>query len=292
MKNIFIGIDGGGTKTRVLIEDEVGNKIGEGIGGPSNIRLSVENAWKSIYDAIAQALDGTGVNLENDQYNFHAGMGLAGVSIIEAKKQFLDTANPFKTLILESDAHIACLGANKGNDGAIISIGTGVIGYLINNKHYYRVSGWGFPHADTAGGAWFGMEITRLTFSWIDGCISASPVLEKVLTHFDNDISKFVQWANTSNASQFATLAPYVVKGLAYNDPNSVKLFEQAAVEVDLLIKALFNKSKNSELQLMLLGGLATFIKPFLQFKKISVNQDKDAAIKGAQYLIREDVNL
>ena len=292
MENIFIAVDGGGTNTKVLIEDEAGNKIGKGVAGPSNIRLSVENAWKSIYSAIDMALLGTDIKLKDNKYAFHIGLGLAGVSIIAAKKQFVNTSNPFKSLVLESDAHVACLGANHGNDGGVISVGTGVIGYSICGDKSYRVSGWGFPHADTGGGAWLGMEISRLVFSWLDCCTSASDVIEKIFTHFDNDTSKFVQWANSANASQFATLAPFVVKGLTSNDIYSVKLFEKAAKEIDLLIKALSTKSKNSKLQFKLIGGLATFMKPFLQSKNISVNQDAEASINGAQYLIRESVVL
>ncbi len=32
-KDIYIGVDGGGTKTKVVVEDSNGKKIGEGIGG-------------------------------------------------------------------------------------------------------------------------------------------------------------------------------------------------------------------------------------------------------------------
>ena len=32
----FLGIDGGGTKTRAIILDETGRLLGAGLGGPSN----------------------------------------------------------------------------------------------------------------------------------------------------------------------------------------------------------------------------------------------------------------
>ena len=43
-KNIFIGIDGGGTKTKLRMEDENGNLLAQSKGGPANIRLSVTNS--------------------------------------------------------------------------------------------------------------------------------------------------------------------------------------------------------------------------------------------------------
>jgi glucosamine kinase len=290
MKNIFIGVDGGGTKTKVSIQDEAGKNLGTGIGGPSNIRLSVDNAWDSIYNAINQALERTGITINDEKYSFHIGLGLAGVSILEAKKQFLNKPTPFKTLILKSDAHIACLGSSNGKNGAIVSIGTGVIGYLIDDNNTHKVSGWGFPHADTAGGAWLGMEITRLTFKWIDGCISPSPVLEDIFKHFNNDLTKLVQWANSANSSDFAKLAPYVVNGLKTEDKYSKQLFEKAGEEIDLLITALLKTNQSKEnLSCSLMGGLAPFVLPFLNTKNIKLNNDNNAAIRGAQYLIRKN---
>lgn len=291
-KSYFIGVDGGGTKTKVVIEDQNGNLVGTGIGGASNIRLSVDNAWKSIYDAISQALYGTGIVLEDKNLDFHIGMGLAGVTIVDAKHRFLNTANLFKTLVLESDAHIACLGANDGGDGMIISVGTGVIGYMIKGKKSFRIGGWGFPHADTAGGAWIGMEAIRLTFSYADGCIPESEVLRNVYDHFDNDTFKMCQWACAANSTQFASIAPYVIKGIDKKDVYSEKLMTLAADEIDSMILSLRKKAGNEEISCSLLGGISPFLMPYLKSDNLKINHDKDAAAKGAMYFIRGSVDI
>lgn len=45
MRRVFlVGIDGGGTKTQVRIEDESGQLIGQAKGGPGNIRSSVSQS--------------------------------------------------------------------------------------------------------------------------------------------------------------------------------------------------------------------------------------------------------
>ena len=54
--DIFIGIDGGGSKSKVRIEDARGHLLGQAVGGPANIRLSVSEAWRSIYAALEEAL--------------------------------------------------------------------------------------------------------------------------------------------------------------------------------------------------------------------------------------------
>ena len=285
-KDIFIGVDGGGTKTRVLIEDAAGNKIGEAIGGAANIRLSVKQAWNSINNAIDEVLEDSYFALNDGNYNFHIGLGLAGVSILKAKQEFLKTHHIFSTIILESDAHVACMGAHDGNDGSIISIGTGVIGYSINSGKTHRVSGWGFPHADTGGGAWLGMEAARLTFSSIDGCLKPSMLTDLVFANFDNDLSKFVAWANSSSSTQFAELAPFVIKAMRNNDQYAIELLKKAAKEVDLLAKALAKKN-DSVLNCSLLGGISPFLIPYIKNKaKISLCKPGKSAAKGAVYLI------
>jgi glucosamine kinase len=291
-EDIFIGVDGGGTKTEVLIENFAGNKIGEAIGGAANIGPSVKQAWHSINNAISKALEDTSIFLDNKNYNFHIGLGLAGVSIVQAKKEFLKTRHNFSSIILESDAHIACLGVHDGSDGSIVSVGTGIIGYTIDSEKTYRVGGWGFPHADTGSGAWLGLEAVRLTFSSIDGCTKPSILTDLILSHFDNNLSNFVTWANTSNSTQFAKLAPFVIEAAQKDDQYAEKLLKKAGNEIDLLLKALDKKS-TSTLKCYLLGGMSSFLMPYITNKdNISLCEPGKSATKGAIYLIRNHYNL
>ena len=50
-QHLFIGVDGGATKSIVRVEDETGRLLGKEIGGPANIRLSVDQSWQSIHSA-------------------------------------------------------------------------------------------------------------------------------------------------------------------------------------------------------------------------------------------------
>jgi len=161
-KDIFIGVDGGGTKCKVRIEDAEGNLLGQARGGPAQIRISVDQAWQSILAAINEALKSTGISLVDKNYRFHAGFALAGTEVKEAVDDFLSRPHPFTNISLKSDAYAACLGAHGGKDGAIINIGTGVIGMRISGDEVIQVGGWGFPHGDEGGGAWLGLEAVRL----------------------------------------------------------------------------------------------------------------------------------
>jgi glucosamine kinase len=292
-QDIFIGIDGGGTKSKVRIEDNAGRLLGQAVGGPSNIRLSVDTAWQSIYYALEEGLKPAGISLQDNNYRFHVAMGLAGCEVSEAQKEFLSRAHPFKTLQLITDAHIACIGAHGAQDGAIIIIGTGAIGYQIQNGKGVRVSGWGFPHDDEGGGAWLGLEAARLTFQWLDHRIEKSALLEDIFDFFNRDIESFVAWANRANSTEFARLAPIVINHSQQEEILSVRLMKKAAHAIDRVSVALEKMRVKSDKSLpcSLFGGIAPFLEPWLgEDLRSKLVPRKSDANTGAILMIRDIV--
>ncbi len=290
-QKIFIGADGGGTKTKVQVEDENGKILGTGKSGPGNIRTSVDLAWNSIYSGLKEALLQAGLKLEDPNYEYHAGLGLAGYEVPEAVKDFLRKPHPFKTISLESDAIIACLGAHAGQDGAIIIVGTGVHGCEVFKGKIIHVGGWGFPHGDEGGGAWLGMEAVRLTLKSIDGRSYATSICEAVLEKFDNNVTALVTWAVQARPGDFGTLAPLVIEHAALGDTHAMMLLDMAASEIDLIAEALDDAIDGNDLSLTLFGGIAPHLKsrlsPEIQARLVERRFD---ATRGAIFLARQKV--
>lgn len=289
-KNIFIGLDGGGTKTKLIIEDEHGKVLGRGRGGPAQIRLSPSQAWSSIFHALDEALKEAKLSINDPGYFFHVGMGLAGTELPNACRAFLEKPHPFKTIDLRSDAYTACLGAHNGKDGDIIIIGTGVIGYQVFEGFESQVNGWGFPHGDEGGGAWLGMQAVRHTLKWQDGRGEKSSMLGAIFKQFDLDLTKMIIWANQAKSTQFAELAPIVLQYLEQKDPISTQLIERAALEINQVGAALEKINKTS-LPCSLFGGVSSFIEPYLeQTLKQRIVPRKYDATQGAVIMIRQKV--
>ena len=259
MQDLFIGVDGGGTKTRAIIQDRSGNTLGEGIGGPGNIRSSVPQSWASVHEAITYASQAAKIKLKN--FRVHIGLGMAGTELNSAKQAFLATPHDFYTLVLDSDAHVACLGFHGGKDGAIIIIGTGVIAYQIYQNQIFRAGGYGFPHSDEGGGAWLGMELLRLTFKAFDQRIKWTPLLKKVFAINKNDIAVLSHYANTAHPQDYAQLAPLIFQFM-HQDETAHRLMQKAATEINLVHQSLWQQS-GVHCPLGLLGGVAPFIQGF-----------------------------
>ncbi len=287
---IFIGIDGGGTKSKIRVEDHTGRLLGQSVGGPANIRLSVDDTWQSIYRALDEALSPIGISLHNTHYQFHAVMGLAGCEATSAYEEFMRRQHPFTTLQVISDAHIACLGAHEGKDGAIIIVGTGVVGYQIEAGKNSRVGGWGFPHDDEGGGAWLGLEAARLTFQWLDHRIEKSALVEDIFNFFDHNREQFILWANRATSTEFARLAPIVINHSQQEEIVAVRLMKKAAHEIDRIAVGLGKIRADKELLLpcSLMGGIAPFIETWLseELRASLVPRKADATV-GAILMAR-----
>ncbi len=286
MKKILIGIDGGGTKTRSIVSDIHGNILASGIGGPANIRISVEQAWNSIYQSINDAFSKCGLSLISSECEYNIGLGLAGISVQSAKENFLQTKHPFANLLLESDAYIACLGSNGGGNSSIISVGTGVAAYYINDFKHKKIGGWGFPHSDTGGGAWFGMEAVRATFKAIDGIIKFSYLTKEIFVKFKFSPYELSSWANNAKSTDFATLCDLVFEAYLQGDIQAKKLINIAVKEI-LKISLVLKQDSGNE-KSFLIGGLSEKLIDFLpKDSNISLSDKSNSPEKGALLLIK-----
>jgi glucosamine kinase len=257
-KTLYVGVDGGGTKCTVRVEDEAGKVLGREIGGPANIRISASQAWESIYTALDKI-----IKKHDKQYSLQAGMGLAGCETQEARAAFLSQPHPFEKLILASDAHVACLGAHGGADGAIIGIGTGVVGYQIEAGRTTKISGWGFPHDDQGGGAWLGLEAVKLAFQSLDGRLPSTQLTQEIYAHFYNNLNDFVAWANAANSTAFAELAPIVINACQRGDVDARQLMQAAADAITRVYQAL-SVAQTKALPCALVGSIVPFLEAFL----------------------------
>lgn len=291
-QNIFVSIDGGGSKTRVRVEDSDGQLLGQAVGGPVNICSSVDEAWHTLLKILNGALQPQKISLQDKQFRFHVGMGLVDGDVAEPFREYVNHLHPFTSLLLTSDAHVACVGAHAGRDGAIIIVGNDVIGYQIQNNQGVKVGGWGFLN-DDGGGAWLGLEAVRLTFQWLDHRIEKTPLLQDVFAFFDNDLDHFVTWSHHASANEYARLAPLIINHSQQEDPSAVKLMKKAAHAITRVGAALEKQQSDREspLACCLSGGLAPFMEAWLsdELRARLVPRQADATA-GAMLMIRHFV--
>ncbi|UUM30177.1 N-acetylglucosamine kinase [Vibrio japonicus] len=256
----YVGIDGGGTSCRARIRDDQGNFIGEAKSGSANIMLGADIAMESILDSITQAAQQGGLS---QQYfsQMHVGLALAGAEHQSSWKKFMALSHPFASLVLNTDAYGACLGAHNGDDGAIMIAGTGSCGIYLQGGQQYVVGGREFPISDQGGGAVMGLRLIQQVLLTEDGIVEKTPLSEHVMAYFNHDVDQVVEWSKTALPRDYGQFSPAIFQHAAHGDSLAVSMLKQTAADIEMYLVALNRKGAT---RICLMGSIAERIKEWL----------------------------
>ncbi|WP_321794179.1 BadF/BadG/BcrA/BcrD ATPase family protein [Caballeronia sp. J97] len=255
----LLGIDGGGSGTRVILADAHGNELARASGGPSGLGLGVERAWQSIGDACGRAFEASARPF--DWRDCTLGCGLAGVNNADWFAAFLAAAPDVRALSVESDAYTTVLGAHGGESGVIVALGTGSVAASLDAAGVCRIAGgYGFPSGDEASGAWLGLRAVVHLQRVLDGRMPEDGWSRALLAKTGaTDRDSLVVWLCAANQTAYATLAPTVFE---FRDhPDAASLLDRAGQEIARLVAAL---DPPGVLPVALCGGLAAPYEPLV----------------------------
>jgi glucosamine kinase len=285
MIEFLIGVDGGGSGTRVRLARAGGAEIAEGSSGPSGLMHGIANAWTAVDTAAALAFRNAGLDVPA-RSSIAIGLGLAGVHNKEWAAAFV-AANPgYAQVALESDGHTTVLGAHGGQAGAIIALGTGSVGEVRRaDGVHVEVSGWGFPAGDEASGAWMGLRAVNHIQQVLDGRVPGNAFADDVIAACGGARNAIQVWLASATQTSYAQLARIV---LQHGDSNPVAraILLAAGHETELMANAL---DAAGTLPIALCGGLAAPLRPWLPaalLQRVVPAQGDSAA--GALRLIQQ----
>lgn len=157
MSAFWVGVDGGGTRTRAVVAGENLVPTGRGASGPANaatrpLPLVVE----TILEAVGDAATAAAVLPERAE---GVGVGLAGVEsagLAGPLTAALDERFGAGKVLVTTDARIALAGASSGEPdgpGVVLIAGTGAIAYgRAQDGREARAGGWGPLLGDEGSG--------------------------------------------------------------------------------------------------------------------------------------------
>jgi glucosamine kinase len=265
-KFLFLGVDGGGTRCRARLVNAGGAILGESVAGPANIRIGLEESVRSVLAATGHCLAQAGASFSDTSDTIVACLALAGASEpgdAAAAQAAFETH--FARAQITTDAHAACVGAHRGEDGGMIIVGTGSIGWAVRGGPFtgvsIRVGGWGFPVSDEGSGAWIGWEAVRRTLLAHDGRAAWTPLLTEVSQALGSEPHAIVEWTGSARPRDFGRLAPLVLHHAAHEDLAAREIMRLAAGHIDAIAARL---TEHGATRLALMGGLAAGIEPWL----------------------------
>ncbi len=260
MIEYLIGVDGGGSGTRVCLARRDATVLAQGRAGPSGLAHGIDKAWRAIGSAIAQAFEAAGLK-QPAPARIAIGLGLAGVLNKQWASAFTAAAPAYGALQLESDSFTTLVGAHRGGSGAIIALGTGSVGEaLLPCGSRREVGGWGFPSGDEASGGWIGLRAINHVEQVLDGRRPSSAFAQAVIAQCGASHDGLFTWLAQASQTDYATLAPLV---LAHAGSDSVArgIVASAGIEVASIAAAL---DPSGTLPIALCGGLAGPLRGYL----------------------------
>lgn len=259
--SLYLGIDGGGSKCKVVLLAADGQLLGEGLGGPANPLRGVKVATDSILAATQQALTSAGLGF-NDMARMVVGAGLAGVNMPQYFQAMSEWQHPFAEFYLTTDLHVACIGAHQANDGAVIIAGTGSCGLADVQGQVLEIGGHGFPYGDNGSGAWFGNQLVHHVLLHKDQLGPATMLTELLAEQINaSDTLDIVAHFMHATPTIFAKYAPLVFAAAEQGDVVAQQIVILGAQHIEKIALRLFSINPP---RLSMIGGLAYKIIPYL----------------------------
>lgn len=227
MVDYLIGIDGGGSGTRALVQRLDGRTVATASAGPSALGQGVEQAWDNILAALRRGFAAAALPVPCwDRCVLAA--GLSGASHAPWRDAFLARDPGFARLDVETDSFTMLLGAHAGQPGAILIAGTGSIAEALRaDGSRATVGGWGFRVDDEGSGGWLGLQAVRHGLAAFDGRTNVSPLARRVWMHCGDERETLQAWCEASGQFEFAQLARAVFE-CESGDPAAARLLHEA----------------------------------------------------------------
>ena len=262
----ILGVDGGATKTHVIIMDTAGRVLGQGFGGPSNYNaVGLEASEANIGAAVDEARNASGIGAEPFAATF---FGMASVvsptdrSRIRQIAANLNLAAPDRVEV-DHDCRIALAGGLSGRPGIVQIAGTGSSTFGMNSAgEGWRSGGWGALISDEGSSYWLGIQAMRTAVSAFDGRLPPTPLLDQVQQHLQlehmNDIYQPLYVQRMSKA-EVAQLARLVIDAARSGDRAALDLIERGVALMAECVEAVARRlemADRPDLELALVGGL------------------------------------
>jgi glucosamine kinase len=237
----LIGIDGGGTRTTVVVADAHGGELLRQ-RGPAGIvdPRDPEGSARALVERVRESLDRAAVRAPVAALCAGlAGVGDAGVR--ERVRRAIEQAGVAARVEVTGDSEIALEGAFHGGAGILLIAGTGsnAIGRGEDGR-LARCGGWGMIVGDEGSGYAMGRAALTAALRGTDGRGAPTRLLPELLARLGlDDPHQIPSWAGRAAKSQIAALVPVVVRLAGEGDEPSLQVLRDAAREQALHAAAL-----------------------------------------------------
>jgi N-acetylglucosamine kinase-like BadF-type ATPase len=241
---MFIGIDGGGTKTDFVLVDRGGRvRARHREGSLYYLEIGLDAAEQTLRRGVEAMLQAAGVALADVDYAF---VGVPAHGEDSALAPRLD-ALPAAALApgryrCGNDMLCSWAGSLAGGDGISVIAGTGSMAYGEANGRAARTGGWGELFSDEGSAYWIARQGLTLFSRMSDGRSPRGPLYDILRTHLglaqDLDLCAHVYGSGQGGRTDVARFALRVHEAAQQGDTQAIALYTAAAQELADIVVA------------------------------------------------------
>jgi N-acetylglucosamine kinase-like BadF-type ATPase len=241
----FLGIDGGGSKTRCVLGDEQTLLASGSSSGCNVLRVGEACAQSSLQAAIHEACVQAGVSARVIMRTCAGVAGCGRREIAEVLRRVIAGIVGGEVEVT-GDTEIAFEAAFGSRPGVMIISGTGSMAYGKNARgEAARAGGWGHAISDEGSGHWIGVAAIREAMRFHDRGESPGLLQDLIAAVGAKSVEELVVTVNKNPEPDFAALFPVVLAAAEAGDPVADVVLKCAGGELAELahtvIRRLFN---------------------------------------------------
>lgn len=248
----YLGIDGGGTKTELLLRDQNGKDIKRLIVGPSNPNdIGMEKSQLVLQDAVVKITE----NVNCDSISAFAGIAgaLTGNNKLELEKLFSKFG--FNKFAVGSDVeNIISLGLDD-KDGIAVIMGTGVGTFKVINGKSQKVASLGYLLEDGGSGYCIGRDGIKAYFNQQDGLGQPTLITKEIEKRSDYDKENFLSNVYKGGKKYVASFSEQVFNALRDGDKVAKNIVEKNVLTVVELVSKIASTMKKP-IKMVFAGGI------------------------------------
>lgn len=297
---LYLGVDGGGTKTAFVLINDKGNILAYNIKPSCHyMQSSLEYFEEIIKEGIIDICKESKISMKKIDYAF---FGIPGFG--ETKKDIPLILNIIKEILVDvpftcdNDSVAAWAGSLACKAGVNMVAGTGTIAFGMDKSgHSIRAGGWGHFCGDEGSAYWIGKKAIEIFTKEADHRINKTPLYnilrDELNIKNDFDLIDIVITKLFMKRDEIAKFSKILYKAALENDTEAIKVFKEAAFEHYLTIKSVINQLnlEDEEILISYSGGVFNagnfILEPLQEYledinRNISLMKPKLSPVTGA----------
>ena len=249
----YLGIDGGGTKTVMVLADGEGKTLRTLKTEACNpVDLGIESAKQILKNGIFEICSG----IPMSQITLFA--GIAGGTSGDMKPRLAEFFGGFGFRDFRNDSdNLNIIAAGLGNrNGITVILGTGFCVYTQIDGRYRRIGGWGYLIDEGGSGYNFGRDALHAYFSAFDGSGEDTLLVEEIDRIYPGGPNALVSYIYANGKKAVASFAMAVFSACRRGDKVAQRILQRNIREVTRIIGVAAADFPDGVIPVVFAGGL------------------------------------